>query len=748
MKPSLALLITFFASSLLATGIPVTTTSRTGPAAFDQVGAVVASSGFDYLAAWTTNEPSGSGVYTVRVNADGSLATDIAMPLDPPPGSLPPVGTHPHAVSLTPGRDGYFLAWMSDDGLKAVITDAFGVVERRQTVPRDNPQGSSTLAAWNGTVYLVLSGFSGPFTAALFDNNGEVLASNIPFGDTHGDPLVLNALIADGAGFLALSTQRTFAGTNLYGRRMSPAGVPGDWFLVRSMASDVKGIAAAYDGTHDLIVWGDAFGLWTLQLDTLSNTAGTARQLFSGGVRELGGALWSADRLWVGYGAALDGRAHAIAVSSDGSTSSSLGLNGSGVPQLATNGTNLLSVRSDSTSPGSLTGLDAIGSFLTTAAAGADFVVSKSSTLQQNGELAPGGQNTLAVWDEIIPPQRQIFASRIGASGSLDSAGVQISSSGINSNPAAAFNGTNYLIAWMQIGEDGAPRIVARRFSPDGKVLDSADIVLPAGADQATPRVASDGTNWLVVWSRALPETSCGASPGALRIYAARVSPAGVVLDPDGVALDPDSSADQVDPDVAWNGSRYVVVWEDFCALFHNPASSWVNAGTMSSDLTHVESLTISPVNMDNHAALLTPRVAVTADRSLVAWQGDASSPAIEYRLYGSTIRPASSRQRAMGGRQLAPPVEGSLLGVLADATSHLSILLQAAIPWAPAYQGVFSSTLDGAGVAGDLVFKVYLEPSERLMGRPLAHDNGIWMPETQFSPADGAERLDILVFN
>jgi hypothetical protein len=745
-KPSLALLIALSASSLFASGwISFTTTSRIGPAAYDQVAPVVASNGFDYLVAWTTNIPSGSAIYTVRVNANGTLESELARPLDPSPDVSPSSDKHPHAVSLTPGRDGYFLAWISDDGLNAAITDAFGAVERRQTVPQDNPKESSTLAAWNGAAYLVLSGFSGPFMATLFDNNGQVIRTNIPIGDTHLD-FSHNALVADGTGFLVLSTKQTSEGTDLYGRRVNPSGVPGEWFLIRSMATNVIGIIATYDGSHDVIVWGDAFGLWTMHIDSQSNTTGPARQLFSANVDQLGGALWFDHRLRIGYQTRPDYKPQVIAVSSDGTMSPPVSFEGGFAPQLATNDTNLLSIRSVATQP-NLTGWDVIGSFLSTAATTADFVVSKSAALQQNGELAFDGSNALAVWDETIPPERQIFASRIGASRSpADSAGVQISSSGINTNPAAAFNGMNHLIAWTRIDESGGAHTVARRFSPDGKVLDSADIVMGDGARGATPRVSTDGTNWLVVWSRSVLQSGCGGMAGSFRLFAARVSPDGVVLDPDGVAVDPDTSRRQVEPDVAWNGSKYVVTWKAFCQGFHNPSFSWIVAATMSPDLAHIEPSTITPDNAAANVEFSMPRVAVTADRTLVAWQRDYAT--IEYRVFGNTILHNPSRLRAVGARPPTPSFQGTLLGVMRDAAGRLLILSQATIPWATAYQGVFSSAVDNGGVAGNREFKFGLAMGERLMGRPMAHENNVWMPEARFTPTNGAERLYIREFN
>jgi len=55
---------------------------------------------------------------------------------------------------------------------------------------------------------------------------------------------------------------------------------------------------------------------------------------------------------------------------------------------------------------------------------------------------------------------------------------------------------------------------------------------------------------------------------------------------------------------------------------------------------------------------------------------------------------------------------------------------------------------VDSDGVAGNREFQFVLEPGERLLGRPMAHDKNVWMPEALFSPTEGADRLYIREFN
>ncbi len=86
--------------------------------------------------------------------------------------------------------------------------------------------------------------------------------------------------------------------------------------------------------------------------------------------------------------------------------------------------------------------------------------------------------------------------------------------------PSAAWNGTDWLVAWLDFrGAD--PAIWATRVDVNGNVLDTSGIPIESQAGGGT-RVASDGTNWLVVWS------SIGIDGN---IYAARVDPNGTVLD-------------------------------------------------------------------------------------------------------------------------------------------------------------------------------------------------------------------------
>src|SRR5207244_336680 len=115
--------------------------------------------------------------------------------------------------------------------------------------------------------------------------------------------------------------------------------------------------------------------------------------------------------------------------------------------------------------------------------------------------------------------------------------------------PAAAFDGTNYLVVWddERASADGTKDIYGARVTPDGTVLDRVGFAIStANDDQFAPAVAFDGTNFLVVW---------GDQRGATTdVYGARVTPDGTVLDPNGFPIVIRPRA-QLWPSVAFDGT-------------------------------------------------------------------------------------------------------------------------------------------------------------------------------------------------
>ena len=128
----------------------------------------------------------------------------------------------------------------------------------------------------------------------------------------------------------------------------------------------------------------------------------------------------------------------------------------------------------------------------------------------------------------------------------------------VQASPDAAYGSEGYLAVWREgwHGLGGRSRIYAARVSPAGKVLDAAGIeVAPCSRGvQERPRVAFAAGVFLVVWQ----DLRNGRDYDVL---AARVSAGGKMLDrqPLAVAVAPRT---QALPEVASDGRGFLVVWQ------------------------------------------------------------------------------------------------------------------------------------------------------------------------------------------
>jgi hypothetical protein len=130
-------------------------------------------------------------------------------------------------------------------------------------------------------------------------------------------------------------------------------------------------------------------------------------------------------------------------------------------------------------------------------------------------------------------------------------------------NPAIASDGTNFLVVWIDMRNRDSSwfDVYGARVSASGEVLDPGGIPICTNVSAAYyPAVAFDGANYLVVWS---DDRDQSTGDPRLEIYGARVSPGGAVLDPNGIQITHGEVAFQ--PTIAFNGTVYLVAsytWE------------------------------------------------------------------------------------------------------------------------------------------------------------------------------------------
>jgi hypothetical protein len=180
-------------------------------------------------------------------------------------------------------------------------------------------------------------------------------------------------------------------------------------------------------------------------------------------------------------------------------------------------------------------------------------------TLAACGPAAP-----LEPQEALTPWASQTQAVYSGPQISPDQAVFQAAPSNAQHDTVAVAMGNgHYLVVWSEFRTNESPPdiLAARVRASDGVVLDTTPIVVGTGpSPQLNPAVAFDGTNFLVVWE------DVASTP---LIYGARVRSAdGVVLDATPFLVSQTNMGPhrlpQWQPTVAFDGTNYLVAWNSY----------------------------------------------------------------------------------------------------------------------------------------------------------------------------------------
>ncbi len=250
--------------------------------------------------------------------------------------------------------------------------------------------------------------------------------------------------------------------------------------------------------------------------------------------------------------------------------------------------------------------------------------------------VASNGDGYLVLWSESAG-QKALRASRVSAVGVVeDSEGVQVAAA--VTDVAVASLGGEYLVVWSSsdnpelrsrivdasgqlsveervlAGTNGGPVSLASNdvgyfltwpssvslsigsLSKAGEILDKSDSVITSKVGQLEPSVASNGTDFLVVWLDYREDVAS--------LRASRVSAAGTVLDAGGIAVHTGGS--ETPPSVASNGSGYLIAWD----------SGPILAKRLGADGTVLDAVPLVIGNGDEH-----PQVASNGVDYFVIWR-------------------------------------------------------------------------------------------------------------------------------
>jgi hypothetical protein len=403
------------------------------------------------------------------------------------------------------------------------IAESSGVYSGSPAVGFD---GANFLVAWNSVTGMAPSYFTiyatrvtpggvvlDPDTAAI------VVAPTVDWAQRHP------ALGFDGANYLTVwQDERNKPGEpDLYGARVTPGAQvldPGG-FLITQCARGQYAPRVGFDGTNFLTVWEDD----------------------RNGYTDIYGA-----RVTPG-GTVLDPDGIAICTAPDYQYS----------PAIAFDGTNFLVTWEDDRSD--TTG-DIYGARVTVGGQVLDpsgIVISDAPGRQRSPAVGFAGGNYLVVWEDYRSGSSwDLYGTRVSPGGMvLNTDGIAISTAPLYQYlPAIGFDGTNYLVVWEDLRNSGSADIYSTRVTPGGQVLDPNGIAIcTAVRRQFSPAIAFDGTNYFIVWEDYRRSDYCD-------VFGSRVTKQGTVLDTAGIAISK-SQYGQFGPAVAYDGTNYLVLWED-----------------------------------------------------------------------------------------------------------------------------------------------------------------------------------------
>ena len=198
---------------------------------------------------------------------------------------------------------------------------------------------------------------------------------------------------------------------------------------------------------------------------------------------------------------------------------------------------------------------------------------------------------------------------------------------------------------------------------------------------QMSPDVAFGAGNYYVVWSDARDNFY-------YRIYGSRVSPAGTVLDPAGVQLGPTNNLYQYYPAVAFDGTRFLCVWE-YGTSPYQIMGRFINSGGTLADTVKIA----TPAGY-----VYTLRLVFNGSNYMVAWSEYSGS---QYQLKGLRLTTAGV---PIGSPFIvATGIELSTIGLRWDGYNYLFTYSQSG---GSVYQ-IFGQFYTAAGVPSGSAFRI-----------------------------------------
>jgi hypothetical protein len=478
------------------------TTTASDVAAFDQTRGHIAGDGDGFLAVWIDHTLQGNGdVHGARVTADGKRIGDDVL-------RIATTDLDENRVGIAFGGGRYLVAWPSLTALRARFIARDGTMSAAFDVAPLANFNAEPHVTFNGDRFLVTWPNIPMFNGALIDLNGTVLKT---FGiqPTVQTTFEGTAVAVDG-GFRFVTSITDFNGVpngNGYPGDVGVTpidanGTVGARVVIAPATTPVFDLRAAASGNEFVVAWSTAIGIpggTVRAVRVTPNGAGAIEIIPTEGMylHALGA---DASGFFVIYGA--DTTKFLRRLGSNTSSVVATPDTKNAVLDIASNGARSLALLRGNPRPGFEFG-----------PAGADLYAVRLDTQdiepltiaprhQQQPDVAAAGDLRLAVWCEYIGRDRRlgIVGSRLNASGdAIDPNGIDLNVS-VNhpQGPRVASNGTDWLVVWV----DGV-NLYGVRIAHDGTRIDTQPQVLLIASqifENSDLAVSWDGTQYVVIY--------------------------------------------------------------------------------------------------------------------------------------------------------------------------------------------------------------------------------------------------------
>lgn len=191
---------------------------------------------------------------------------------------------------------------------------------------------------------------------------------------------------------------------------------------------------------------------------------------------------------------------------------------------------------------------------------GSELTICSNDYDRTNPAVSWNGSNFLVVWADNRPLDGtwDIYGVRVSGIGVVATSNVYVSTlAGNQFAPSVAAGASgNWLVTWED--DQGSYPTIKSKIVPNSGSLGAEKTVSTRVATMSEPKVAYDGTNYLIVWSEYVT--------GAYSIRGALMNSANVrvTADPAGDIVASTGTAYRDRPFLTWTGAKYVAVWEDY----------------------------------------------------------------------------------------------------------------------------------------------------------------------------------------